>query len=364
MGLRGPNDQSAYTQSQGTPIISSRELSRPGFRRSNTTYGPSALAAARRDAAANRGIVVTVVGENDPFNRFQYFAIVDPAMMPGSNGGSGAGKSGGGVNSGGGANAMQKQFTGGGQGIGLGATDNKNVAAVIEGSFTGMNLAAADTKLPQGKSPDCLNVDGMAVDGAVGPRPGMIMLYPRRYQSLTGTGGAIATNRKGRSLNFLSSAFWQSGQVTAVCTYDTTSIGATGSSVTQTITKAVYPAWNPQHPIEDVKPELTLNSSTTTLTSFRVIMPTRFRRTGNIEKSVNQIIVRASDITYPRDRDGREAFSNVAAGSSLRSAVAWDGTSLTIAELGLTTGTTRYYTVWGLNIEGVTQPARLKVTVA
>lgn len=292
----------------------------------------------------------------------QQIVLLEQGWRSSAGAGSGAG---GNVNSGGGANAMQKTYTGGGPGLGLGASDNKSAAAVIEGAFTGINLAAADTKLPVGKSPDAQNVDSMGVDGTVGPRPGMIMLYPRRYNSLTGTGGPIATSRKGRSLNFLSSAFWQSGQATAVCTYDTTSIGATGASVTQTISKAMYPAWNPQHPIGGVKPLISLISNAGGVVQFSVAMPLRFRAGGNVLESVNQLVVRWSPITYPRDRDGKENFSTVAAGSvALKDYTTWTGTSTTVAQSGQSTGATRYYSAWGVNREGVTEMVRLFVRIA
>lgn len=283
---------------------------------------------------------------------------------------SGAQGGGGQVNSGGTANALQKQSAGGGDGLGLGATDNKRAAAVIEGSFTGINLSAADTKLPIGKSPDAFNVEAGEIDGTVGPRPGLVMLYPRRYNSLTGTGGAIAATRKGRSLNFLSPTMWQSGQVTMVCTYDTTSIGGTGSSVTQTISKAAYPAWHPQHSVDSVKPLITLISNAAGIVQFTVAMPVRFRKnvangSSQVQPSVDQLVVRSSAITYPRDRDGREAFSTVATGSTaLKNYTAADGTSTTVAESGLTAGTARYYAAWYINKEGVSEPARFSVTVA
>lgn len=282
---------------------------------------------------------------------------------------SGGGTSGGG-SANAAANAMAKQFTGGGQGLGLGATENRSFQAAIEGAFTGLNLAAADYKLPAGKSPDALNVDGIAVDGSVGPRPGLVLVFPRRYDSIVGTGGPTGATYKGRSVNMLSPSFWQSGYATGVVTYDKGSLTiASTASTMQTQFRHSYPAWNPQFPIDGTKPRLTISAAGGTVT-VGIAMPERFRaRTvasqGNLLASVDRLVVRVSTITYPSDRDGSEAFSLVAAGSTvLRDYTTWDGTSTTVTEAGQTVGQTRFYTVWGVNKEGVTKPARISVVVA
>lgn len=283
---------------------------------------------------------------------------------------SGGGTSGGG-SANAAANAMSKQSTGGGPGVGLGATENRSFQAAIEGAFTGLNLAAADYKLPAGKSPDALNVDGIAVDGSVGPRPGLVLVFPRRYDSIVGTGGPTGATYKGRSVNMLSPSFWQSGYATGVVTYDKGSLTiASTASTMQTQFRHSYPAWNPQFPITGTKPEIRLISNAAGVVQFSVAMPNRFRaRTvasqGNALASVDQLVVRYSRIAYPMDRDGKEAFSLTVAGSTaIKDYVAWTGTSNTVAHSGVSTGVTMYYTAWGINKEGVTKPARFSVTFA
>lgn len=376
MALRGPNDQSVYTQSQGTPIISARWLTTiPGFRTSNHTFGPSALAAARQEAARTRGIVVSVVAEGDPFNRFQYFAIVDPAKMPGRNGAGGGGGGSGSKQTGPGAvaaNALTKQFTGGGQGVDIGVGQARGIASPVQGSYQGINFAAADTKNPPGKATDAINVDGLDIDGAVGPRFGLVQAVPRRFESLTGATGAIVGNYRGRSLNMLSQAFWVSNVPTGIVTYDTSTIGAAGSNYTRTISKQMRTGHNVQFPIDSVKPETRLISTSGGSVNFSVAMPSRYRKSvaNGVVESVDQLVVRRSPTGFPRDIDGREYTSHQAsmvigiATVALKDNTAWDGTSVSVNEAGLTAGTTRFYTAWGRSKRGLTEPTYFSVVVA
>ena len=283
--------------------------------------------------------------------------------------GSGGGPSGPGAVA---ANALIKAFTGGGDGVNIGTGDAKAIASPVQGQFTGVHFAVADTKVPAGKSPDAENVDGVTIGGVLSPRPGLIQSTPRRYDSVTGAGPVIGTAYFGRSVNMLSQAFWQSAVPTAVLTYDKSSLGTTVASATRTVSKQVRPAWNPQLPIEAVPPTIRHLTNAAGVVQFVVSMPARYRKTTaqGVVASVDQLVVRRAVIGYPLDRDGQEYTSNAASmvmgvtSIALKNYVATDGSSVTVSESGLAAGTTRWYTAWYTNKFGVTPPATFKVTVA
>lgn len=272
------------------------------------------------------------------------------------------------------ANALTKQFTGNARGVEVGTGQQRGVASPVQGGYMGINFTAADTKNPPGKATDALNVDGLDIDGAVGPRFGLVQSTPRRFESLTGSGGAITGNHRGRSINMLSPAFWVSNVPTGVVTYDTSVIGASGSNYTKTISRQMRTSHNTQFPIDSVRPEVRLQTNAAGVVQFSVAMPSRYRKSvaNGVVESVDQLIVRRSTITFPRDRDGREYTSHAAsmvigvASVALKNYVSTDGTSVVVSESGLTAGTTRFYTAWYTNKRpgGVTEPAYFSVLVA
>lgn len=269
-------------------------------------------------------------------------------------------------------NALQKQYTGGGEGVDVGVGQQRSVTSQIQGAFLGMTLNVADTKVPPGKSPDCLNVDGLAIDGAVGPRFGLIQATPRRYEFEDPSVFSLTTAFKGRSINVLSQAFWQSGVPTAIITYDKSLIGAVGASYTRTISRPQRTGWNPQFPIDRVAPQIRFITGSGGSLNFSVAMPERFRRNvaNGVVASVDEIVVRVSTISFPRDIDGREYASSAASqitgqATALVSTAgqAFNGSSTTFNQSGLTPSQVRFYTVWAKSKEHITEPAYFRYTV-
>lgn len=334
--------------------------------------------ATRNTIAQNPGseLVDVVVDRRDSQGRVyandvQYYVLLRSGWRGtgASGGGSGSRQTGAGAVA---ANALTKQYTGGGPGTDIGVGQARGVASPVQGSYQGINFSAADTKNPPGKATDAINVDGLDVDGAVGPRFGLVQSTPRRFESLTGSTGAIVGNYRGRSLNMLSQAFWVSNVPTGIVTYDTSVIGAAGPNYTRTISKQMRTGHNVQFPLENTKPELTALGSGGGAAIFTVRMPEKFRVNvaNGVIASVEQLIVRRSSITFPRDVDGREYTSHQAsmvigvANVAINNNTAWDGTSLSVTDLGLTVGSRQYYTAWGRNKRGLTEPTYFSVVIA
>ncbi len=334
--------------------------------------------ATRNTIAQNPGseLVDVVVDRRDSQGRVyatdvQYYVLLRSGWRGtgASGGGSGSRQTGAGAVA---ANALTKQYTGGGPGTDIGVGQARGVASPVQGSYQGINFSAADTKNPPGKATDAINVDGLDIDGAVGPRFGLVQSTPRRFESLTGSTGAIVGNYRGRSLNMLSQAFWVSNVPTGIVTYDTSVIGAAGSNYTRTISKQMRTGHNVQLPIENAKPEIRLASNAGGTVSFSVTMADRYRANASngVIASVDQLVVRSSPITFPRDLDGREYTSHQAsmvvgiANAAPVNNQAWTGTSTVVTEVGLTAGTTRYYTAWGRNKRSLTEPTYFSVVVA
>lgn len=260
------------------------------------------------------------------------------------------------------ANASIKQFTGGGT-QDIGATNIQGVGIAVLGEFLGVDFQTADTKLPEGKSPDALNVEGMGRGGALSPRPGLIALHPKRNDSAP---SAVPNAYKGRSINMLSAAASQSLHGTMVIGYDQSSlIGTSLASTTATYVKKMKPLWHPQKDISAVPPKIKLTDSTAAGgITFNVSMPLAFRANAPVVASVDQMVVRRSSLTYPQDRDGRDDTNSQIVDS--RDYSAWTGTSTTITDThsSVIAGATRYYSVWGVSKLDVTPRASLRLVIA
>lgn len=260
------------------------------------------------------------------------------------------------------ANASIKQFTGGGT-QDIGATNIQGVGIAVVGEFLGVDFQTVDTKLPEGKSPDAVNVDGMGRGGALSPRPGLIALHPKRNDSAP---SEVPAAYKGRSINTLSPALGQSTHMTVLVSYDQSSnIGTSLASTNATYVKKMKPLWHPQKDIEHVPVKIKLTDSTATGgVVFNVSMPLAFRKNAPVVASVDQLIVRRSSLTYPQDRDGRDDTRSSIV--STKDYASWDGTSTAITDShsSIVTGQTKYYSVWGVSKLHVTPRASLRLVIA
>lgn len=322
---------------------------------------------AHREMDRLGGVVHTIMASTKGNGaRYPVFGMVVP---PGTarNAGSGSGGSGATVPGVVAANASLKQFTGGGT-QNLGSTNIQNAGIAVLGEFLGANFQAIDTKVPEGMSPDCLNVDGMGMGGALSPRPGLIALWPKRHY----TSNAVAATHYGRSFEILSPAVNQSNHMTVISGYDRSSnIGTSLSGTTIVRVKRMKPLWHPQHDISQVAPKIRLTSSTATGSvgpTLNISMPQKYRKLAPQVASVDQIIVRVSRITYPRDRDGKDDTQSIPFASIDGTSLdyrAYDGTSSARSDATSmsSTGATNFYSAWCVSKLGVTQRASIKVVV-
>lgn len=260
------------------------------------------------------------------------------------------------------ANASIKAFTGGGT-QDIGATNIQGVGIAVLGEFLGVDFQTADTKLPEGKSPDALNTDGMGRGGSLGPRPGLIALTPKRNEAAP---SGVPVAYKGRSINMLSAAMSQSLHGTFVIGYDQSSIiGTSLASTTATYVKKLKPLWHPQKDVSHIPVKIKLTDSTAAGgIVFNVSMPLAFRKNAPVVASVDQLIVRRSSLTYPQDRDGRDDTASSIVNS--KDYASWDGTSTAITDShsSVIAGQTKYYSVWGVSQLHATPRASLRLVIA
>ena len=304
------------------------------------------------------GVVVT--GFTSPSGTRSYAATNAGGWEAGASVGSSAGGAGGAPATGMvAANANIKGFTGGGV-QDVGTTNIQGVGIAVLGEFLGVDFQTAETKLPEGKSPDALSVEGMGRGGTLSLRPGLIAFHPKRNDSAP---SAVPTAYKGRSINILSAAMAQSTHMSVLLGYDQSSvIGTSLASTCATYVKKMKPLWHPQKAIAQVPPKIKLTDSTAAGgIVFNVSMPLAFRKNAPTVASVDQLIIRRSALTYPQDRDGKDdtASSIVAT----RDYTAYDGTSTAITDSSVTAGQTRFYSVWCVSKLQETPRASLRVVI-
>jgi hypothetical protein len=311
---------------------------------------------AHKSADAFGGVIYTVPAVTKGSGaRYPVYGVV----IPDGAGGGGTGGTGGGANATGmvPANASIKGFTGGGV-QDIGATNIQGVGIAVLGEFLGVDFQTAETKLPEGKSPDALSVEGMGRGGTLSLRPGLIAFHPKRNDAAP---SAVPNAYKGRSINILSAAMAQSTHMSVLLGYDQSSvIGTSLASTCATYVKKMKPLWHPQKDIAHVPPKIKLTDSVATGgIVFNISMPLAFRKNAPTVASVDQLIVRRSALTYPQDRDGKDdtASSIVAT----RDYTAYDGTSTAITDTSVTAGQTRFYSVWCVSKLQETPRASLRV---
>lgn len=306
-------------------------------------------------------VIYSIPPAPSPGTTYWVYANVPAAAgTPGPSTGSGAGTGGQTATGMVPANANIKGFTGGGT-QDIGATNIQGVGIAVLGEFMGVDFQTADTKLPEGKSPDAQNVEGMGRGGALSLRPGLIAFHPKRNDAAP---SAVPAVYKGRSINILSPALGQSNHISVLLGYDQSSvIGTSLASTCATYVKKMKPLWHPQKDIEHVPLKIKLTDSTAAGgIVFNVSMPLAFRKNAPTVASVDQLIVRRSALTYPQDRDGKDdtASSIVAT----RDYTTYDGTSTAITDTSVTAGQTRFYSVWAVSKLQVTPRASLRVVIA
>lgn len=316
---------------------------------------------AHRSADASGGTIYSIPPAPAPGTTYWVYAIVSPSGSGGP-AGSGAG-SGAALPGQVAANASLKQFTGGGT-QNIGATNIAGAGIAVVGEFLGANFQAADTKQPEGTSPDTMNMEGMALGGALSPRPGLIALWPKRND----TSNAVTAAYGGRSINILSPAFNQSHHMTVISAYDRSSlIGTSLNSTVVARVKRMKPLWHPQHDVSKVLPKIKLTDSNATGgIAFNVSMPPTYRKNAPQVASVDQLIVRVSRTTYPRDRDGKDdTASRLASNTSAYNYVTYDGTSTVVTDRCsmVSTGATVFYSVWAGSKLHVTPRASFRLVV-
>ena len=233
-----------------------------------------------------------------------------------------------------------------------GATTAADVMALIE---TTLNTAAigitSDDSAADGST--ILTVDATGTDGnkwtitESGAHAGFTATSP------SGGIDGITTAKQGRSINALPAGFRTTDRKSPILVgYDeevNTQLGIGNQSVGTKIIRfhsvdAVYAA---QKDIRFVKPEIAITDTTAATIGFTVVMPTRYRKAGvgNIISSVDQLVVLVSELGYQYDRDNEQEGLSA---TYLKNYVAWDGSSVAVADVG-TNGLRRYYTVFALS---------------
>ena len=346
-------------------VLVQPHMAKPGMRApdgKHILHGvfPSTTANAEAMRFANQGHHVIVAGNYKSDKQVWYWPGGGKWQPGGGSGGTGAGVPGQVA-----ANASQKQFTGNATQQ-IGATNIQNAGVAVLGEFLGANFRAVDTKVPEGMSPDCMNVDGMGKSGAMGPRPGLIAMYPKRNDQSN-----LSTTYTGRSINLLSPGLQQSLHMTALVGFDKSSqIGTSLSSTLYCRVKRLKPLWHPQRPIEHIKPKIKLTgSAASTGLTLNISAPPKYRKNAPQVASVDELIVRVSTSTYPRDRDGKDdtdsrvVHSNDTAYSFDYYAYNGTSTNITARSSLNSTGATNYFSVWFMSKAGESQRASIKVEV-
>lgn len=109
------------------------------------------------------------------------YAVVDEQAWLGNPNPAGGGQTGGQVSGPAGAtNAITRLPTGGGANIPTGLATISSEGADVKQEFEGINTRAAPALTNPTQAVDCQNVDGIRMRGSLGPRPGLIRMYPER----------------------------------------------------------------------------------------------------------------------------------------------------------------------------------------
>lgn len=294
--------------------------------------------------------------------------------------------SGGGSRGGGGPQALaatmanQPQFTGGGQGFAIGATQIGLQLPTRSDEFRGIDTFTPDNKLDGTFAPQTINWDSFRRVGSRSPRAGIAKLADDRDTVVDGSAQAISSEYRGLSLCVIPCSGTQPDKLLLSFHDKDVEIGSApggSNSLTSHHLIDTAPRWGRPRKLTGLPgPVLALTDQTSQVLRVAVTYTNIFPNTQAElrEASIKAITIRirgpisGAGPYFPLDENGEDGTGSVYfnTGSDVNRR-AWDGsgTSYDMDLSGAIYGAGKYWiTAWAHGLEGTSEPSYGSLTIA